>query len=87
MSRHAPYFREMGLVRWRYSSPAPEGDESVSDGPAPTAGPQSQGTHKDLARLGDEVVRAVVAREDDRVRQHGGLVDPVRAERALPVQE
>ena len=57
MSRHAPYFREMGLVRWRYSSPAPEGDESVSDGPAPTAGPQSQGTHKDLARLGDEVVR------------------------------
>jgi DNA polymerase len=47
----------MGLVRWRYSSPAPEGDESVSDGPASTAGPQSQGTHKDLARLGDEVVR------------------------------
>ncbi len=71
MSRHAPYFREMGLVRWRYSSPAPEGDGSVAEGSAPTMGLQSQGAHKDLARLGDEVARC------ERCDLHGVRKSPV----------
>jgi len=57
MSRHAPYFREMGLVRWRYSSPAPGEDESVTDGAVPTTDLQSQGVQEGLARLGNEVAR------------------------------
>ena len=47
----------MGLVRWRYSSPAPGEDESVIDGAVPTTGLQSQGVQEGLARLGNEVAR------------------------------
>jgi len=47
----------MGLVRWRDSSPAREGDGIVADSSAPTTGLQSQGADKDLTRLGDEVAR------------------------------
>ena len=71
MSRHAPYFREMGLVRWRYSSPAPEGDRRVADGSAPTTGLQSQGVRTDLTRLSDEVARC------ERCDLHGVRKNPV----------
>ncbi|MAF06593.1 MAG: uracil-DNA glycosylase [Acidiferrobacteraceae bacterium] len=57
MSRHAPYLREMGLVRWRYSAPAPGEHGSAAAGSAAAAGIQPQGARKDLARLADEVAR------------------------------